>query len=227
MERAVQIDKYEVHLFLNDIDTPNIVIELAFENHGANVLEQYNAFGNEPFHYVVITGLDWENDLSPWAESGLLSKSDSFGGRVDIFLDVLEKDIVPKVLKELDVAEPRLYLIGYSLAGLCVLYNGYRSNVFVGVGSISGALWYPKFFEFVRDHTLQNSVKAVYLSLGDKEYKTRNLYMSQVQERTESIQRLLDTQGLQTVFELNPGNHFKDETLRIAKGIQWLLSYKQ
>ena len=29
--------------------------------------------------------------------------------------------------------------------------------------------------------------------------------------------------GIETTFEMNPGNHFKDADLRLAKGIAWIL----
>ena len=36
---------------------------------------------------------------------------------------------------------------------------------------------------------------------------------------------LLAERGVNTTFELNPGNHFKNPPLRVVKGIKWLLEH--
>ena len=60
-------------------------------------------------------------------------------------------------------------------------------------------------------------------SLGDKEAKTRNSVLKTVQENTEEIQAFYQSKGIDTVFQLNPGNHFVQGIERTIAGIQWLL----
>ena len=47
--------------------------------------------------------------------------------------------------------------------------------------------------------------------------------MKTVRENTEAIAAYYKAAGLQVTWELNPGNHFRDAELRIAKGIAAIL----
>ena len=60
---------------------------------------------------------------------------------------------------------------------------------------------------------------AAYLSLGSKEHRTPNRLMRHVRERTEQMAGLLRGLGARTTFELNPGNHFQDPDLRMARAL--------
>lgn len=64
---------------------------------------------------------------------------------------------------------------------------------------------------------------AVYLSLGDKEEKTRNPVMSTVGEKIREANKILEQQEIKTVFEWNQGNHFKDADIRTAKAFTWVM----
>ncbi|MBQ3854124.1 MAG: hypothetical protein II778_05385, partial [Anaerovibrio sp.] len=121
-------------------------------------------------------------------------------------------------------AEPKTLIIaGYSLAGLFALYSLYRTDMFQGAVSASGSLWFPNFAEYVMDNPFAQKPEKVYLSLGNKEKNVKNKLMMQVENRTRAILNHYQQQGIDTVFELNPGNHFRDVDDRIAKGIVWIL----
>ena len=62
----------------------------------------------------------------------------------------------------------------------------------------------------------------VYFSLGDKEAKTRNQMLCTVEASTKEICELIKNNGIESIFEMNEGNHFKDADLRLAKGIKWI-----
>ena len=64
----------------------------------------------------------------------------------------------------------------------------------------------------------------LYLSLGDQECRTRNPYLKTVQERTEAIHAFCRQKGIETVYQLNPGNHFQNGIQRTAAGIEWILA---
>ena len=59
---------------------------------------------------------------------------------------------------------------------------------------------------------------------GDKESKTKNPILRTVQENTEEICAYYQRKGIDTVFQLNPGNHFVQSVERTAAGIVWMLS---
>ena len=50
--------------------------------------------------------------------------------------------------------------------------------------------------------------EKVYLSLGDRESKTRNPVMATVGDRTAKAESMFREMGSEVVFESNPGNHF-------------------
>ncbi len=47
--------------------------------------------------------------------------------------------------------------------------------------------------------------------------------MKLVEENTRLLCKSYSAHGIKTAFELNPGNHFQDVELRLAKGIAWML----
>ena len=110
-------------------------------------------------------------------------------------------------------------LAGYSLAGLFAIYATYHTEIFERVASMSGSLWFPDFVEYVEHHEMKRVPEKFYISLGDKESKTRNKILQTVQDNTEKIVEYYRKQVLSVEFELNPGNHFKNPDLRTAKGI--------
>lgn len=67
---------------------------------------------------------------------------------------------------------------------------------------------------------------AVYLSLGDREERTRNPVMSQVGNAIRRAEAVLTGAGKDCVLEWNKGNHFKDPDLRTAKAFAWLLLHR-
>ena len=80
------------------------------------------------------------------------------------------------------------------------------------------------FQEYIFSHEPKRRPDCIYFSLGDKEAKTRNPILKTVQENTEKIQTFFQNKGIDTVFQLNPGNHFVQGIERTIAGIQWLLS---
>ena len=77
--------------------------------------------------------------------------------------------------------------------------------------------------DYARSHDFAREPDKVYFSLGDKESHTKNPTMKLVEENTRLLCKNYLEQDIQTVFELNPGNHFQDAELRLAKGIAWIL----
>lgn len=201
------------------------IVYLNGENgEGATVWKACQSVGCHPFTLVEISGLRWDHDLSPWEAPSISPGGAPFTGGAGEFLRLLTEEIVPAVEDRLSKKPAVRGLAGYSLAGLFALYAAYQTDLFPRIASISGSLWFPGFLEYVLSHEMKATPSHLYLSLGDREARTRNPIMRTVQENTERIAAHFHEQGLHTAFELNPGNHFQHADERTAAGIRWLLS---
>ena len=213
------------HIYESDTHNAPIVFLLTGDEDGAKVWETAREMTARLFSLVTIPVADWNRDLSPWAAPRVFKGGEGFGGGADKLLQTLENGIVPAVKEKLRADVPCI-LAGYSLAGLCAVYALYRTREFSGVISASGSLWFPGFVEFAIAHDFAHKPERVYFSLGDQEGKTKNPAMRRVEEDTRFLNETYATRGIETTFELNPGNHFQDAELRLAKGIAWMLGSK-
>ena len=202
--------------------TPIIYLN-TFACEGQNVFKATRVAGSPPFTLVAISGLDWNRDMAPWDSPVAFKNGESFTGGANDYLRLLVEEIIPRVEKELPGPPAWRGIAGYSLAGLFALYAIYRTDVFSRVGCMSGSLWFPGFKEYIFSHEPKRRPDCIYFSLGDKEAKTRNSVLKTVQENTEEIQAFYQSKGIDTVFQLNPGNHFVQGIERTIAGIQWLL----
>lgn len=188
------------------------------------VYEAALAAGCSPFTLVTISDLDWSHDMAPWDSPAAFKGGEQFTGGADDYLRLLVEDILSRAECGLAGAPVWRGIIGYSLAGLFALYAIYQTDIFSRVGSISGSLWFPGWREYVLTHQPKRSPDCVYFSLGDRESKTRNPILINVGQNTEDICDHYRAMGTDTVFQLNPGNHFDHPVERTAAGITWLLS---
>lgn len=176
------------------------------------------------FTLVTISGLEWNHDMAPW-DIPPISKDDTpCTGGADAYLKRLTDEIVPRAEEEIPGRVLWRGLAGYSLAGLFAVYSVYQTELFQRAASMSGSLWFPGFMEFVFSHEMKGRPECLFFSLGDKECRTRNPYLKSVQENTEKVEEYYRQKGFDTVFQLNPGNHYKNAAQRTASGIAWLLS---
>ena len=192
---------------------------------GSDVYDRCQELDCPPFTLVAIGGLDWNRELSPWACDGTVRDAEPFGGQAAGFLDELLNQIIPQVESSLPQPPTWRGVAGYSLAGLFSLWALWQTDVFGRAASASGSLWFPGFIDYVHEHTMPNTPNAVYLSLGKKETKTPNRMMRHVLEDTRAMEKLLGERGIPTTLELNPGNHFAQTDLRMARGIHWILMH--
>lgn len=188
------------------------------------VFDAAQAAGYPPFTLVTISNLAWNHDMAPWDSPAAFKKGEPFIGEADDYLRLLVEEIIPRAEK--DLASPPTWrgIAGYSLAGLFALYAIYQTDVFSRVGCMSGSLWFPGFKEYIFSHEPKRWPDCIYFSLGDKEAKARNPVLKTVQENTEEVQSFFQSKGIDTEFQLNPGNHFVQGIERTVAGIQWLLS---
>ena len=75
--------------------------------------------------------------------------------------------------------------------------------------------------EFEQRHPIQ--AQRVYLSLGDREERTRNAVMAVVGDNIRTLHSQLTARGVDGTLEWNSGGHFKDADLRTARAFQWVM----
>ena len=191
---------------------------------GGCVREALLEMGCPDFSLVAISNLKWDHDMAPWAIPPISPKDTPCTGGADDYLCLLTEEIMPQAERAVPGYPSWRGLAGYSLAGLFAVYAMYRTDLFSRIASMSGSLWFPRFKEYAMSHEPKRAPDHLYLSLGDKEGKTRNEYLKAVQANTEELAALYRSRQIDTTFQVNPGNHFAEGVKRSALGIQWLLS---
>ena len=204
-------------------DSPIVYLN-TFGGEGNKVLQALRKMNCPVFTLVTISGLAWDHDMSPWNIPPISKNDTPCTGGANEYLQLLTEKIIPKAEGLLAGKVSWRGIAGYSLAGLFALYSVYQTDVFSRVACMSGSLWFPNFKEYIVSHTMKGRANHFYFSLGDKESHTQNPYLKSVQGNTEAISAFYKQKGLDTIFELNPGNHYKDAVRRTAAGISWILS---
>lgn len=203
---------------------PAIYLPVVMGN-GSEVYSRCRELDCPPFTLVAIGGLDWNRELSPWACDGTVRDSEPFGGQAAGFLDELLNRIIPQVESSLPCPPSWRGIAGYSLAGLFSLWSLWQTDAFDRAASASGSLWFPGFIDYAHEQAMAVTPDSAYLSLGKKETKTPNRMMRHVLDDTRAMEELLIERGISTTLELNPGNHFAQTDLRMARGIHWILTH--
>ena len=75
--------------------------------------------------------------------------------------------------------------------------------------------------EFAQQHPIQ--AQCIYLSLGDREERTRNATMAAVGDNIRTLHHELVARGKNCTLEWNNGGHFKDADLRTARAFRWAM----
>ena len=146
---------------------------------------------------------------------------EDFGGGAEATLGSLLEEVIPSLTDPGAGPKKQLIIGGYSLSALFALWAGTQTDLFAGIAAASPSMWYPGFTDFLREHPPR--VDAVYLSLGNKEEKTRNPVMARVGEAIREAEDILKAAGKDCTLEWNQGNHFKEPELRTAKGFAWVM----
>ena len=213
-----------ISIFLGPEATVPIIYLNTFSDEGQKVYEAAQAADCPPFSLAAISDLDWNRDMAPWDIPAAFKNGEPFTGGADDYLRLLVEEIIPRAEKELAGPPAWRGIAGYSLAGLFALYAICQTDVFSRVGCMSASVWFPGFKEYIFSHEPKRRPDCIYFSLGEKEAKTRNPVLKTVQENTEEIQTFYQNKGIDTVFQLNSGNHFVQGIERTVAGIHWLLS---
>lgn len=164
------------------------------------------------FHLIAVKVGDWNADLSPWKVPAVFGKED-FGEGAE--------ETLRQILKLCADRTKTYYIGGYSLAGLFALWAACRTDLFRGVAAASPSVWFPGFADYLKENEIKTG--AVYLSLGDREEKSRSPVLATVGDRIREAYALLSERGVKCVLEWNEGNHFKGADVRTAKAFSWVI----
>ncbi len=214
----------QVTLYESEENNSPLILLNTYSDEGASVIQAMREMDTPDCSLLVVSNLNWDHDMSPWYSPPIIKNDTPFTGGADDYLNLMLTKILAEARSMLHGIPRFIGIAGYSLAGLFALYAMYRCDAFDRTASISGSLWFPDFREYALTHGMKKRPDKIYLSLGDKEAKTRNALLKTVQERTEQIAVHYKQIGLDVTWELNPGNHFKDAALRSAKGIKAILT---
>ena len=124
-----------------------------------------------PCALICISGIHWNDDLSPWPAPAVMEKGGAFGGGAPAYLEYLTKTIIPRAEAALPFAPVQRGLTGYSMAGLFAVYAMYHASCFDFIGTMSGSLWFDGWLEYARTHRPVSPVKRMYVSLGSREHR--------------------------------------------------------
>lgn len=200
-----------------------LLVLLTHEDEGERVLALVRGRTRTPFSFLCVGVEHWGDDLTPWPAESIHKGSPPYGGDAEAFLKKLLEEVVPAAERELGSESVYRALIGYSLAGLFALWAAYRTRMFSRIGSVSGSLWYEGFSDYALRETPEGNPEKIYFSLGDRESRTRHPLVRAVEENTTRIERFWAERGSRTVFERNPGGHFRESEERTARAAAWLI----
>lgn len=196
-------------------EASTVLIQMV-DDHDSGLMESeiagIRSLTNRDFCLLAVPVASWNRDLSPWEAPPVFGK-EGFGDGAARTLE--------EVLAFCGDRDKTYILGGYSLAGLFALWAACRTDVFSAVAAASPSVWFPGFIDYLKAHEMKAS--RVYLSLGDREERTRNPVMASVGDRIRETAGLLQASGVQTVLEWNPGNHFVDSDRRMAKAFAWAM----
>ena len=177
----------------------------------AEVAEIQRLSGKD-FRLLAVKVDSWNQDLSPWPAPAVFGKDDFGNGARETLTEILE------LCKD----EDKVYCLGgYSLAALFSLWAAYQTDRFAGIAAASPSIWFPGFVDYMKVNTIQ--CPNVYLSLGDKEEKTKNAVMAKVGDCIRDGYAWLKEHGIDCTLEWNKGGHFKEPELRTARAFARLL----
>lgn len=177
-----------------------------------NEIVEIKRMTNIDFQFIAVKVNNWNHDLSPWTAPAVFG-TEGFGDGASETLKEVQKLCTDK--------DRKYYIGGYSMAGLFSLWAACQTDQFAGVAAASPSVWFPGFVEYMKKRTIK--CDAVYLSLGDKEEKTRNPIMAQVGNCIRECYTWMCEEGLCCTLEWNRGGHFNDPTFRTAKAFSWML----
>ena len=200
-----------------------LLLQMTGEHELQSMESEVTAIAQSAHHFLfaAIPVESWNDALSPWEAPAVWGKQ-GFGGKAADTLRFLTEQVMPTLKQQIELSENiKIILGGYSLAGLFALWASTQTKLFYGVAAASPSVWFPGWMEFEQPHPIQ--AQRVYLSLGDKEERTKNAVMAAVGDNIRALHSQLTVRGADCTLEWNSGGHFKNAVLRTAKAFRWTM----
>ncbi len=233
LRETIYLNDYMIDIYINNLESKTslpLVILNSYKNEKINEVIDLIREGSS-FILIDIKLEDWSKVLSPYKTQMNDNFFKNLNGEGKSHLDFIDNTLIPYLIThlksnfKLDVSNS--LLAGYSLGGLFAIYGGLNSKYISKIVSVSGSLWYPHFLDYVTSLNINRNIKSIYISLGNKEKKTRNRYMKKIEKATLNIYSYLKTKYSNVFFEFNEGNHFFHSNKRLAKGIVYELTLNE
>ena len=197
---------------------------------GKQVLNDLEEWLKEQVPQLVIVFIEPKNrwdEYSPWKEKAPEGMPFDFGGKASDYIQWLVSRAVPYVEENYPASREvtRRVVGGYSFGGLVSLYSGYINSDFGAILSCSTSFWYPKFLDYVLNHSLKKQVH-LYMSVGDAEGKTSPLInQMQVPYTFEAKEHYEKTLGKELVtFVMHEGDHRDRIPEKLSLAIEWVVN---
>lgn len=172
--KQVQIEDRPCRIYGADC-AEYLLLQMTDEHELQNMDNEVSAVAQGSVHsflFAAVPVKSWNDDLSPWEAPAAWGK-ESFSGNAADTLRFLTEQVIPTLKQQFAPPENvRIILGGYSLAGLFALWASTQTALFSGVAAASPSVWFPGWMEFEQQHPVQ--AQRIYLSLGDREERTRN-----------------------------------------------------
>ena len=221
--KQVQIGDRPCHIYGTDC-AEYLLLQMTDEHELQNMDSEVEAIAQGSAHsflFAAVPVKSWNDELSPWKSPAVWGK-DSFGGNAAGTLRVLTGQVIPTLKQQFALpGNVRIILGGYSLAGLFALWASTQTALFSGVAAASPSVWFPGWMKFEQQHPIQ--AQRIYLSLGDREERTKNTVMATVGDNIRTLHSRLAERGADCILEWNSGGHFKDTDLRTARAFRWAI----
>lgn len=171
---------------------------------------------------ALISGMDWNRDMTPWSAQGVMKKEKDFGGGAPMYIRELETDLIPNIEQLLKIKVSKRYLMGVSLSGLFSVWSIFKSSIFDGIGSISGSFWFDGFTDFLEKGT-PLARPRVFMTLGVKEKNSSDKRLAIVEDRSNDVVRILNEKNVPAILEMVPGTHFSPFEPRFNMALSYLV----
>ena len=182
------------------------------------------------FIMVYIRPIERNLEYTPWEEESYTAHIDRFCGGADKYLDTLDNEIIPRIIKDLGmkIKEDNIYLAGASLGGLLSAYGLYEYPEIGGAIMVSPSFWYPGFLNYMESKDVDLTGKTIYMDIGEEEHKGLITNCNSPKEDFEAGRKILLSKGVskdKISCDIHPGMHHKEVYFldRIYKGIEYIL----
>ena len=186
--------------------------ELAVLENEVKEIRKRASSGELDFRFIAAKVENWNDELRRGKPRQCLKMKDFGGGAAET---------LEKILALCTDPGKTYYIGGYSLSGLFSLWAACQTDLFSGIAAASPSVWFPGFIDYMKEYKIKS--KNVYLSLGNKEEKTRNPVMAKVGDCIREGHAWIKAEGVNCTLEWNQGGHFKEPMTRTARAFAWVM----